>query len=102
MMNIQELETAVRYNLSLIVLVFNDFSFGMTRLRQKNYYNKRYIGTKHFNPDFAELAETFKARGVRVEKPDELNSALQSSLKSNKTTILDIIINRDIEPPIYV
>ena len=65
MMNSQELETAVRLNLNLTVLVLNDSAYGMIRWKQANM-NLKDWGLKYGNPDFVKYAESYGAKGHRV------------------------------------
>lgn len=102
LMNIQELETANRYKLPILTIVLNDFSYGMTRLRQKYNYNSRFIGTEHNNPDFTKIAESFNAYGERIERKKDIGPAIENALKAEKPSVLDFIIDKDIVPPIYI
>ncbi len=97
-MVMQDLETAVRRNLAVVVVVFNDFSMGAVRHFQKNQHGGRYIGVEHNNPDFAEMAKLFGAHGERVEDPARLRPALEEAFASGKPAVLDVIIDRDETP----
>jgi acetolactate synthase-1/2/3 large subunit len=69
MMNSQEMETAVRLDLNLVVLVLNDNSFGMIRWKQ---YGMGYqdFGLEFNNPDFVMYANSYGATGHRVENTE--------------------------------
>ena len=88
--NIQELATCVQYGLNPVVLVFNDNAWGVLRGRQQEFYNGRVIGTDLLNPDFVKLAEAYGANGVRATSVKELVTALETALKSDTITIIDI------------
>ena len=88
--NIQELATCVQYRLNPVVLVFNDNAWGVLRRRQEQFYDGRVIGTDLLNPDFVKLAEAYGANGMRANSVKELVPALESALKSNTITIIDI------------
>jgi acetolactate synthase-1/2/3 large subunit len=102
LMNIQELETVNRYELPILTVVLNDFSYGMTRLRQKHHYGSRFIGTEHDNPDFTKLAESFNIYGEKIESNKDIGPAIENALKIEEPAVLDFIIDRDIVPPIYI
>lgn len=88
MMNIADLETAVRLKLNLVVLIVNDSGYGMIRWKQED------MGLPNFalqfsNPDFIKLAESFGAKGYRVEKAEELSPLLQKLLDSEGVHVVD-------------
>ena len=97
-MVMQDLETAVRRNLAVVVVVFNDFSMGAVRHFQRTQHGGRYIGVEHGNPDFAGLAKLFGAHGERVEEPARLRPALEAAFGSGKPAVLDVIIDRNETP----
>ncbi len=76
MMNSQEMETAVRLNLNLVVLVLDDSSFGMIRWKQ---YGMGYpdFGLEFNNPDFVMYAQSYGAKGHRPEKTEEFAPLLE-------------------------
>ena len=88
--NIQELGTCVEYGLNPVVLVFNDSSWGVLKERQQEFFDGRFMGTGLRNPDFAKLAEAYGANGVRVDSLKELVPALESALKSDTVTVIDV------------
>ncbi|MBI2426475.1 MAG: acetolactate synthase large subunit, partial [Candidatus Kerfeldbacteria bacterium] len=79
MMNSQELETAVRLKLHLVVLVVNDNGFGMIQWKQDNMKFERF-GLSYGNPDFKKYAESYGARGYKIESADELAPRLEQCL----------------------
>jgi acetolactate synthase-1/2/3 large subunit len=97
-MVMQDLETAVRRNLAVVVVIFNDFSMGAVRHFQRTQHGGRYIGVEHNNPDFAELARLFGAHGERVEEPARVRPALEAAFASGKPAVLDVIIDRNETP----
>jgi acetolactate synthase I/II/III large subunit len=92
MMNSQELETAVRFKLNLVVLILNDGSYGMIRWKQ---------GVDHFpdfgltfgNPDFVRYAQSYGAKGTRVEKMDGLIPALETAFNGGGVHSVDVPID---------
>jgi thiamine pyrophosphate-dependent acetolactate synthase large subunit-like protein len=94
LLNCQELETAVRENINVIVIVFNDFGFGNVRAYQKVKFKGRYM-CDHDNPPFGEMARLFKADGAQVERLDELKEAVNTGLKSDKPYVIDVMMTRE-------
>ena len=88
--NIQELGTCVQYGLKPVVLVFNDSAWGLLRHFQKTRNNGRYIASELHNPDFRQLAEAYGAHGVRVESLAELIPALETALRAETVTVIDV------------
>ncbi len=75
MMNSQEMETAVRLGLNLTVLILNDSAYGMIRWKQANMGFKDF-GLTYNNPDFVAYAESYGAKGHRIESSDHLRETL--------------------------
>ena len=75
MMNSQEMETAVRLGLNLTVLILRDDAYGMIRWKQANMGFKDY-GLTYGNPDFVQYAESYEAKGHRVESSQHLAQVL--------------------------
>ena len=88
--NIQEIGTCVQYGLNPVVLVFNDDAWGVLRDVQGEHYNGRYMASDLKNPDFAKLAESYGANGRQVRSLKELVPALESALKSDTITVIDV------------
>ena len=86
----QELETSVREDLPVVVIVYNDQGYGALRLFQKVQHEGRYLGSDYGPTDFAKLAEAYGARGELIERPEELTPALRRALDAGVTTVLDV------------
>lgn len=93
-MNMQELETAIRCKLNPVVLVLNNFSWGVEKSYQQDFFQQRYVGADMGNPRFDKLAEAFGARGVRVEKADEIADVVREALTQELPTVVDVIVDR--------
>lgn len=95
-MNIQELATAVQYDLPVNVAVLNNHYLGMVRQWQEMFYNRRYssVDMTH-SPDFVKLAEAYGAEGIRVSKAADITPALEQAIASNKPVMLDFEIERE-------
>jgi acetolactate synthase-1/2/3 large subunit len=92
-MNAQEIETSVRENLPVTVIIYNDVSFGALRIFQKMQHAGRYIGSNFGETDWVKLAEAYGAKGVRVDRPGDLERALKGAIASDVTTIVDVRID---------
>ncbi|WP_044414029.1 acetolactate synthase large subunit [Thiomicrospira microaerophila] len=88
LMNCQEIETAVRLNLALIVLVWNDQEYGLIKWKQMNQFG-RESHIQFANPDFIKFAESFGAKGYRINHTDELLPTLQQAIADNCVVIID-------------
>jgi acetolactate synthase-1/2/3 large subunit len=98
MINVQDLETAVRLNLkNLIYVVANNSSWGMIKSGQKLFKGKRYIDVDFPEFDFAKCAEGFGCYGEVVADPNEIKPAFERAKNSGKPAVLDVKI--DFETP---
>ncbi|OPY12924.1 MAG: Acetolactate synthase isozyme 3 large subunit [Syntrophus sp. PtaB.Bin001] len=89
-MNIQELATAVHYNLPVKVVILNNGFLGMVRQWQEMFYGGRYSQT-HMKQalDFVKLAEAFGAVGLRATRPDEVEAVLRKGLEAPGAVMMD-------------
>jgi acetolactate synthase I/II/III large subunit len=88
LMNVQELETAVRLHLPLVVLIWRDNGYGVIRWKQQMKFG-RTSGVEFGNPDFVALAQSFGAIGYRVKGPSELGPVLNAALSCGKPAVID-------------
>ncbi len=95
-MNSQELMTAVECCLPVKVVILNNRYLGMVRQWQELFYDRRYACTgMEQAPDFVKLAEAYGAVGLRAEKPDEVAAVLKQGLFSDKTVVMDFVVERE-------
>ena len=92
MMNSQELETAVRYNLNLVCIVLNDSSYGMIRWKQSHAGFADW-GLEYKNPDFIKYAESYGASGHRISSVDNFFEVLQNSFKEGGVHLIDLPVD---------
>jgi len=92
MMNCQELETAVRLGLNLVVLVLSDAAYGMIRWKQ-HAMGLPDFGLEFSNPDFVRFAESFNARGHRVTTADEFAPLLASCFAAGGVQLIDVPVD---------
>jgi len=100
MCNIGELETAVRENIPVVYVVFNDQGLGNERAFQQEHYGGRLFAVDYRNPDFGALAKVFGAHGEHVTKPAELEPALQRAFASGKPAVVDVMIDQHTLAPV--
>lgn len=87
-MTIQELETAVRLKLPIVILVLRDDRFGLIEWHQQKHFDR----TSHItfdNPNLVELAKSYRAQGYRVESAGQLKEILNDSFKADGPVIID-------------
>ena len=94
-MNIQELCTAVNYELPVNVAILDNGVLGMVRQWQELFYDRRYSQTELSNPDFVKLAEAYGAEGIRVTKPAEVAPALEQAIRSSKPVMIDFVVDKE-------
>ncbi len=95
-MNIQEMATAIQYNLPVKIIILNNGYLGMVRQWQELFYDKRYASTTlDHNPDFVKLAEAYGAVGLRATTPDEVEAVLKKGLETPKTVIMEFVVDRE-------
>jgi acetolactate synthase-1/2/3 large subunit len=94
--SVQELATAVKYRLPVVVLVVNDGRFGAIKWLQERLFG-RWGEADLANPDFPALARAFGAEGVRVDGLGALPGALEKALATPGPTVLELPL--EVEPP---
>lgn len=94
-MNMQEIETAVRMKLNPVVVVFNNFAWGTEKAHQRDGFGGNYVGVNLGNPPFDKLAELFGARGLRVDRHQDLAEAVSGSFMQDLPTIIDVMVDPD-------
>ncbi|MGM9629197.1 biosynthetic-type acetolactate synthase large subunit [Butyricicoccus sp.] len=114
-MNIQELATAVVYELPVVICIFNNGYLGNVRQWQEMFFHKRYSSTclryrkgcpvtcnkpseccPAYTPDFIRLAESYGAKGIRVRRAEEIKHALQEAKNTEKVpTVIEFVIERE-------
>ncbi len=92
LMNSQELETAVRMGLDLVVIILNDGAYGMIKWKQEGVGFKNY-GLDFTNPDLVQYANSFGAIGHRAESYEDFEKILNTSLNSKGVHVIDLPID---------
>jgi acetolactate synthase-1/2/3 large subunit len=92
LMNSQEIETALRYKLALVVMIWHDKEYGLIKWHQQRRFGRS--GNISFNnPDFVKYAESFGAIGYRVESAEELIPTLEEAFAQNTVVIVDVPVD---------
>ena len=95
-MNCNELVTAAKNNLPIIVIILNNNSLGMVRQWQNFFYEGRYSSTTlNRSTDFVKLSEAFGGKGYRVYEKEELLPVLKKALEYKGPVVIDYVIHND-------
>ena len=92
MMNSQELETAVRLGLDLVVVILNDSAYGMIKWKQAAMKFKDF-GLDYKNPDFPAYAKSYGANGVRLQRTEDLRGMLEDCLGTPGVHVIDVPVD---------
>ena len=95
-MNMNELATAVRYQIPVVEIVMNNSVLGMVRQWQTLFYGKRYSNTVlNDGVDFVKLAQAMGAEAFRITKCEEVEEVLKKAIALNKPVLIDCVIDSD-------
>lgn len=94
-MTMQELGTAVEYNIGLKTIILNNSFLGMVRQWQELFFDKRYAFTEMKNPDFIKIAQAYGMQADRVTKKSDLESALKKMLETEGPYLLEVVVERE-------
>jgi acetolactate synthase I/II/III large subunit len=94
-MNIQELGTAVQYNVDIKVVILNNYFLGMVRQWQERFYQERYSYSAMSVPNFVKLADAYGAKGFRIEKAKDLVRQMKEAFATPGPVLIDIVIPKE-------
>ncbi len=95
-MNIQEMATAVQYNVPVKIVLLNNGYLGMVRQWQELFYEKRYSNTDMtYQPDFLKVAEAYGWQAFRATKPEEIRPTLEKGLAVKGPVLMDFQVARE-------
>ena len=94
-MTIQELGTIFQQQIAVKIVVLNNDFLGMVRQWQQLFFDKRYASTEMVNPDFVTIAKGFRIKAKRVEKRDELETAISEMINSKEPYFLEICVEKE-------
>jgi acetolactate synthase-1/2/3 large subunit len=92
MMNSQEIETAMRHKVPIVIMIWNDSEYGLIKWHQDRRFG-RHGDISFTNPDFVKYAEAFGAKGYRVNAADELLPTLQQAFADNTVVVVDVAVD---------
>ena len=96
LMTMQEMSTAVQYNLPIKIFILNNEYMGMVRQWQELLHEKNYSESYTAAlPDFVKLAEAYGCVGIRAKTPDELDQKIQEMIDVNKPVIFDCLVDKE-------
>ncbi|MDA9670297.1 acetolactate synthase 3 large subunit [Candidatus Pelagibacter sp.] len=95
LMTMQEISTAIQYNLPIKIFILNNQYMGMVRQWQELLHEKNYSESySEALPDFVKLAEAYGCVGIRAETPDELDDKIQEMIDIDKPVIFDCHVDQ--------
>lgn len=97
MFGVQELATAVQFNIGVVTLVFNNNAYGNVRRDQRERFDGRVVASDLVNPDFVKLAESFGVAAARVTAPDQFKAAMEKALAHAGPYLISVEVTRDSE-----
>ena len=97
MFGVQELATAVQFNIGVVTLVFNNNAYGNVRRDQRERFDGRVVASDLVNPDFVKLAESFGVAAARVTSPATFRPALEKALAHGGPALIVVEVPRDSE-----
>ena len=95
----QELATAMKYILPIIILVINNSMYGTIRMHQERNYPGRVYGTELLNPDFAAFARDFGAHGKIVNRTEEFRAAFEEAIAAESPWLLELRVDPEAITP---
>ncbi|HEY2072074.1 MAG TPA: thiamine pyrophosphate-binding protein [Gaiellaceae bacterium] len=95
----QELATAARYDLPIVVLVVDNGMYGTIRMHQERTFPDRVVATDLVNPDFAAYANAFGAHGEIVRRTEEFPAAFERALTSGSPAVLSLAVDQEAIAP---
>ncbi|MBQ5970245.1 MAG: biosynthetic-type acetolactate synthase large subunit [Clostridia bacterium] len=95
-MNLNELTTAVTYQIPLVIVLFNNGALGMVRQLQELYYGRRYAETELARKtDFVKLAQAFGAKGERAATLEAFRAAFHAAMRHRGPTLIEVPIEKE-------
>lgn len=93
MMNVQDLETAVRLKLNIVAMIWIDGEYGLIKWKQQTGFNGTHSDLKFNNPDFAKLAESFGMWGREISAVDEIVPALEEAFRQDGPALIAVPVD---------
>ena len=93
MMNVQELETAVRRKLNIVAMVWCDGEYGLIKWKQQNGFNGKHSDLAFTNPDFAAMAESFGMWGRAIDKASDIVPTLEEAFRQDGPALIAVPVD---------
>jgi acetolactate synthase-1/2/3 large subunit len=91
-----ELATAVRHDLAIVLIIANNSMYGTIRMHQERDYPGRTTATRLTNPDFVDWARSFGAHGERVETTEQFAPAFERALAAGRPAVIEVIVDEEL------
>ncbi len=99
MFSIQELSTAVQYQLPLVTIIFNDNRYTNVQRQQQEWFDGRVHCSDLHNPDFVKLAESFGAAGFVAHDPESMRGAIRKAFEEAGPSIIEVKVDEFFPAP---
>ena len=93
LMNVQDLETAVRLKLNFVFVVFVDGEYGLIKWKQQNHFDGKHSDLAFTNPDFEMLAKSFGMYGKVIERTEDLLPAIEEGFRQEGPALIAVPID---------
>ena len=95
-MTAQEFMTLAHFRVPVKVVILNNSFLGMVRQWQEIFHNKRYSSVDlNVSPDFMKLAEAYRIKGVRIEKPQDLEKMLRENIENDEPVLIECMVSKE-------
>lgn len=95
-MSMAEVMTAVREEIPVVAVVWNNSQWGAEKRNQIDFYGDRFVGTNLKNPNFADVAIAMGANGLTVDKDSDIKEAIHTSLASGRPTVINLVVDPNV------
>src|SRR5699024_3365142 len=92
-MSLHEVSTAVEQHIPVVACVFNNQAWAAEKKNQVDFFDDRYVGSDIEGPNFADVAKAMGALGYNIDKPEDIQPAIEESLKQRKPAVLNIYVD---------
>jgi len=92
MMNSQEIETALRHGVAMVIVIWTDSQYGLIKWHQLRKFGRK-SNIDFTNPDFVKYAESFGAKGYKVESADDLLPTLEKAFADDTVVVVDVPVD---------
>jgi acetolactate synthase-1/2/3 large subunit len=95
LMNVQDLETAKRLDVNIVIMVWVDGEYGLIKWKQQNQFDGRHSDLAFENPDFEMLAKSFGIKGRTLDGPGQIADALSDAFAESGPALLAVPVDYD-------